>query len=489
MTQQRRRQPQEEQYRRPQQRSEQQRRQQRRRKRSKVTKYRKPLNINIGVIIFGVIFIYITSYVIAYMQKDHVVIYEVKEGSLAKNTSYTGFIIREETVVNTSKAGYVNYYAREGEKTGANSIVYTIDESGTLSDSLAENGITSIEPSGDELNSLRNDIMNFSSNFDIHDFGEVYNFKYSFDSSVLKAVGLSMMDSIETLATEAGTSFERGLSPVSGIVEYYTDGYENVTVDTFTPEMLDKTNYQKTVLKNNELVNPGTPAYKLITDEQWSIIIELTPEAAHLLAEKSNVYIIFKRDGMKIRANLELINKTGTVYAKLSTKSSMIRYASERYVDIELVLSEESGLKIPVSSVAEKEFYLIPEEFAIVDEDSGTVQFLKEVTLENGTLSTELVNANIYSLTDGEYYVSTDQFEAGQYIDKKDSKETYAIGKKASLIGVYNINKGYADFKEITKLYENNEYCIVKANSTYGLAVYDHIVLDASAVTDDQIIY
>ena len=172
MTQQRRRQPQEEQYRRPQQRSEQQRRQQRRRKRSKVTKYRKPLNINIGVIIFGVIFIYITSYVIAYMQKDHVVIYEVKEGSLAKNTSYTGFIIREETVVNTSKAGYVNYYAREGEKTGANSIVYTIDESGTLSDSLAENGITSIEPSGDELNSLRNDIMNFSSNFDIHDFGE-----------------------------------------------------------------------------------------------------------------------------------------------------------------------------------------------------------------------------------------------------------------------------------------------------------------------------
>ena len=99
------------------------------------------------------------------------------------------------------------------------------------------------------------------------------------------------------------------------------------------------------------------------------------------------------------------------------------------------------------------------------------------------------MDAEIYSLTDGEYYVSTDQFKAGEYIDKKDSADKYAIGKKASLIGVYNINKGYADFKEITKLYENNEYCIVKANSAYGLAVYDHIVLDAKAVNDDQIIY
>lgn len=460
-----------------------------RRRRPKVTKYRKPLNINIGLIIFGVIFIYITSYVIVYLQKEHVVIYEVKEGSLAKNTSYTGFIIREESVINASSAGYVNFYAREGEKTRANNMVYTIDESGTLADTLAQNGITNIEPSKDELSSLRSDIMNFSSNFKVSDFNEVYSFKYAFDSSVLKAVGLSMMDSIENLTAETGTSFEQGYAPVSGIVEYYTDGYENVTFDNFTPEMLDKSVYEKKIIKNNELVNQGAPVYKLITDEQWYIIIELNADAVSRLSEKDSINIILKRDGTKLKAGLELINKHGVVYAKLTTKSSMIRYASDRYIDIELVMNEENGLKIPVSSVVEKEFYLIPEEFAIVNEDSGTVQFLKEVTLEDGTLSTQLVNANIYSLTDGEYYVSTDQFEAGQYIDKKDSKETYAIGKKATLIGVYNINKGYADFREITKLYENNEYCIVKANSTYGLAVYDHIVLDASAVNDDQIIY
>lgn len=460
-----------------------------RRRNAKVTKYRKPINFNVGMLIFGIIFVYVVVCVATYVTKEHVVVYEVKSGSLAKNHSYTGFVVREESIVNAAKSGYVNYYAREGEKTGANNIVYSIDESGTLANTLAENGVTDITPSSEELQALRNDIMNFSSSFNSQEFNDIYDFKYTFDSSVLKAVGLSMMNEIEALSGENGTSFERGVAASSGIVEYYTDGYENVKVADVTPEMLDKTNYQKNILKNNELVSQGDPVYKIITSENWNIVIEISEETAAQLAEKKSINLIFKRDGIQAKAGIELTQKDGKNYAILSLKSSMIRYSSERYIDIELVLSEEEGLKIPVSSVVEKEFYLIPEAYAITSEDGTQVQFLKEVTLEDGTLSTELVEAEIYSLTEGEYYVSTDQFNAGEYIDKKDSTEKYAIGKKSSLIGVYNVNKGYADFKEITKLYENKEYCIVKANSTYGLAVYDHIVLNAKAVTDDQIIY
>jgi hypothetical protein len=67
--------------------------------------------------------------------------------------------------------------------------------------------------------------------------------------------------------------------------------------------------------------------------------------------------------------------------------------------------------------------------------------------------------------------------------------EKYAISKTGSLIGVYNINKGYADFKQITILYQNEEYAIVKPNTVYGLNVYDYIVLDAATVSDNQFIY
>ena len=57
------------------------------------------------------------------------------------------------------------------------------------------------------------------------------------------------------------------------------------------------------------------------------------------------------------------------------------------------------------------------------------------------------------------------------------------------MIGVYNINKGYADFKQISILYQNDEYAIVKSNTVYGLNVYDYIVLDASTVNDNEFIY
>ena len=62
----------------------------------------------------------------------------------------------------------------------------------------------------------------------------------------------------------------------------------------------------------------------------------------------------------------------------------------------------------------------------------------------------------------------------------------YTISKTDTLIGVYNINKGYADFRQISILYQNDEYSIVKSNTTYGLNVFDYIVLDASTVDQNS---
>ena len=46
--------------------------------------------------------------------------------------------------------------------------------------------------------------------------------------------------------------------------------------------------------------------------------------------------------------------------------------------------------------------------------------------------------------------------------------------------------KGYADFKQITILSQNDEYAIVKSNTEYGLSVYDHIVLKGDTVSVDE---
>ena len=110
--------------------------------------------------------------------------------------------------------------------------------------------------------------------------------------------------------------------------------------------------------------------------------------------------------------------------------------------------------------------------------------------LENGNISSEFVETDAYSYdeTEGVYYMDTSVLKAGDVLYKTDSQDTYTVSKRATLIGVYNVNKGYADFKQINILYQNDEYSIVRANTTYGLNVYDYIVLDGSAVSDDQII-
>ena len=70
-----------------------------------------------------------------------------------------------------------------------------------------------------------------------------------------------------------------------------------------------------------------------------------------------------------------------------------------------------------------------------------------------------------------------------------ETSEKYALSKRGSLIGVYNINKGYADFKQINILYNNDEYSIVQSNTSYGLNVYDYIVLDVTTVSEDELIH
>ena len=94
--------------------------------------------------------------------------------------------------------------------------------------------------------------------------------------------------------------------------------------------------------------------------------------------------------------------------------------------------------------------------------------------------------------TDEYYYVEKSDdglLKSGDYLVKPDSNERFQVGPTAKLTGAYNINKGYAVFKQVKELANSGEYYIVEKGTKYGLSVYDHIVLDASTVSDGQIVY
>ena len=117
---------------------------------------------------------------------------------------------------------------------------------------------------------------------------------------------------------------------------------------------------------------------------------------------------------------------------------------------------------------------------------------MKEVYSEDGTPAVQFVPTTIYYSTEDYYYIDMGEnapIKAGDYIVKQNSKDRYQVGSSASLQGVYNINKGYAVFKQIEILKSNEEYYTVKKGTNYGLSVYDHIVLNADTVYEGELIY
>ena len=80
-------------------------------------------------------------------------------------------------------------------------------------------------------------------------------------------------------------------------------------------------------------------------------------------------------------------------------------------------------------------------------------------------------------------------FEEGSVLRKTDSDDTYELKEKKSLKGVYNINKGYAVFKEVDILCESEEYYIVESGNDYGLSNYDHIALTGADVRENDVVF
>ena len=107
-------------------------------KNKNVVKYRKPMNFNIGVIIFVIIFIYLVFNVFSYLTETHISVYEVEQGTIAVNNVYNGLILRDEKIINSDYSGAVNYYVKEGSKVAYGDLVCSVDENGDVSNMINE---------------------------------------------------------------------------------------------------------------------------------------------------------------------------------------------------------------------------------------------------------------------------------------------------------------------------------------------------------------
>jgi hypothetical protein len=288
-------------------------------------------------------------------------------------------------------------------------------------------------------------------------------------------------------SASANNTFYQKKSESPGVIVYYTDGYESVTTDNFSAENMSATDYTRTNLDEQTQVSADDAAYKRIDSEDWNILIQVSDDMAKELADTTSVTLRFCKDDYTANASCSLLKKQEHYYLNLALQSAMIRYVNDRFVDVELVIPENTGLKIPLSAITTKEFYTIPREYFTQGSDDSDESLLVQKGDDSDDVT--LVTPTIYYETDEYYYVDDESVTAGQVDRKSDSSDTYTIGSDVDeLTGVYNINKGYAVFKQVNILSQNENYVIAETKTSYGVALYDHIALEGSKIKEDQLV-
>ena len=145
-------------------------------KNKKVVKYRKPFSINIGLVIFVIIFIYLVFNVFSYVTTTHISIYEVEQGTMAANNIYRGLIIRNEHIVTAQNAGALNYYVKEASRVGYGGLVCSVDENGDISKMISDANKDGSKLDQETLSSVEKSILEFQDSYQALHFYNVSTF-------------------------------------------------------------------------------------------------------------------------------------------------------------------------------------------------------------------------------------------------------------------------------------------------------------------------
>ncbi|WP_302417615.1 HlyD family efflux transporter periplasmic adaptor subunit [Blautia marasmi] len=474
---------------------------------------KKLFTFNIATLLFGALFIYMLITVLLYITSTHVTSYQVTAGPLSRNPVCTALAVRDEEVVSADSPGYIRYYAREGMKVRKGGNVYALSDT--------RNVKADITLSKDQLEQVRTRIADFSNNFSGTDFYDAYSFKYEMQGLIFQQAssqGTAPADAVEDQdEVDSDVTVIRGsmtfgnqvvhTSPSAGLVIYSTDGYEGKTVEDLTEEDFNQKAYEKKDLLTDGQAKAGDAVYKLVKDDNWTLMVPLSDKLAAKLADRKSIKVKFLKDGETQTGQLSIMNVGNQKVAKITLKNGMVRYASDRFLKIELVINTQSGLKIPMNSIVTKEFYIIPSSFLTKGGNENSAGFLRETATKGGDKTTEFVSATIYKNTaeenqddqvsddtegtaaqDGYCYVDKQTFQDGDVLYKPETQETFVVGEIDYLEGVYSMNKGYAVFRQIDIIDQNEEYCIVRPNTSYGLEAFDRIVEDGESVKEEDIL-
>ena len=438
-----------------------------------------------GLIVFLFIFLYFTFSLIRYATRETYSSFPVgREESLSSAKSYHALILRQEESVLSHWAGYVDFFAPEASHVSVGSIVTSVDELGTYSETI-RNASDLQKLSDEELLNLKSRLRSISSSYSGLRFPSVYEGKDSINAFFMSHIGSASLAVLEQNAS-LNEFFHVHKSDTSGLVLYYRDGYENREAKDLTAEDFGGKQYNRE--RTDNLVTVGDFLYKLVNSEDWKLVLSVSAEEAAYYSDKNSVRFTFIKNGLSTEAGCRILNGAdGSYLMELSLTRYLVQFATDRFTEIRIDQAGEKGYKIPLSCQTTETVYLIPREYELTDENGSPVGFLQEAY--SGTVETpRYIQPKVYMRDEQYCYVSRETLPAETVLIRQDSQDRYTVRLTSTLKGVYQINSGYTVFCPIEVLEQNGEYLLVRRDTQNGISTYDSLLLNASEYTSGQIL-
>ncbi len=451
-------------------------------------------NLNLRVVVFFVIFIYMCVHLVTYIFKSSINVYEVKAGKVVDTLTLNGLVVREEELVKSNGDGYITFFSPDQSKVYNGEIVYTLDEDGRIKEYISEQIASKKKVKKKNMKAVAGIVEDFQDHYDQADFGEVYNVKQKLDNAVFNTNEEYIQKAlIKYQQEEEGSeqAYQVGTSKKSGILTLTVDDFTKTNPNKVTVDDLKKDSYKQSRLMPNALVKKGDVIYRMVTSENWYMVVKLTKNQYEELKNRSTVKVTFGQNNIKCNAGIET-KKVGRNYlASLTFNKYMIRFINDRYLGIELSLDEDSGFKIPKSSVKMEEFYKIPKSYLTKGGNSNAYTLLAKGPKEEKASTLEGISFYYYADSTDFVFVRKKDIAKNTTIFKtadRDSKQRILSDTVEKEV-VFCVNSGYAEMRIVDVIGKEENYYLIKSNTSNGVGLADHIAENYKEVNENRIIY
>lgn len=300
--------------------------------------------------------------------------YIVHKGIVENSIEAEGTIIKDEKTIYAYSAGNVSFYKENGKKVKSGILVaeqFNDKNSKEISDQIsvidkvieikkneAITGKSSEKVYYEETEKNIQDMIfdeNYNSLQEIisninNDFRDIYSGYENYSIEELASLKSTLLHDI---SSESISYY----SPKGGLISYYFDGLEN----RYTLDGIESLNINDVKKLDYELVNQvnsyiqqGDPIFKIVDNYKWYLAVELDRNSADLIRDNKYLKIRLKKIDKTFYGTITSLNNYGEKsLLVLMVDRYLYEYLNDRYINIDLILKEYSGLKITKESMTE----------------------------------------------------------------------------------------------------------------------------------------